>query len=275
MTRDAGVLLVPVANPETIDRLLDIALDLANARDMHILGIHVVEVPPQVPLSEGEHVIAGNGPRNLLDRVTSRCEDAGVSHKTRIRYARDVANGIVSAVRDHGVDQLLMGWRGRPRRRDIILGSFLDNVLGEADCDVFVKRIRHPASSIRSILVPVGEGPHSALAAEAAGAIGASRGANVQLLHIVETDAPQERIERADHLLSSHAEYVTHTDVDLEVRAGDPVEEVLLEAAEEFDLTILGASEVSSIRQKLVGSVAERVGRSAPNQIMLARKRPE
>ena len=46
-------LLVPVANPETAARLLDTAIDIAHGQSMRIVVSHVVEVPPQVPLSEG------------------------------------------------------------------------------------------------------------------------------------------------------------------------------------------------------------------------------
>lgn len=149
-------LLVPVANPETAARLLDTAIDIAHGRSMRIVVLHVVEVPPQVPLSAGDSLIGDDGEEvQFLDDAVERVTDAGVAVESRIRYARDVATGIVGAVDAYDADGLLVGWRGRPRRRDVILGSFLDRILAEAPCDVFVKRIRTPSRDIDSVLVPV------------------------------------------------------------------------------------------------------------------------
>lgn len=44
-----GPLLVPVANPETVERLLDTAIDVARGQSMRIVVLHVVEVPPPAP----------------------------------------------------------------------------------------------------------------------------------------------------------------------------------------------------------------------------------
>lgn len=275
MATPNGWLLVPVANPETTDRLLDRALDLAHDRGLGIHGMHVVEVPPQVPLSEGEQVVEGDQPRRLLKRVEERCADAGIEHRTRVRYARDIADGIVSAVDEHQVDHLLMGWHGRPRRRDIILGSFLDTVLGAANCDVIVTRIRAPEGAIESILVPVGRGPHSDFAVDVAGSIARTHGARIHLLHVIESESSDEAVTEARELLSAAVERLEDAETTEDIQYHDSVVDAVLRVTEEVDMTVLGASEVSTIRKKLVGSVAEEVGRDASSRVILARRRPD
>ncbi|QSG01361.1 universal stress protein [Natranaeroarchaeum sulfidigenes] len=272
-----GTLLVPVSNPETVERLIDTAVDIARGRSLRILALHVVEVPAQVPLSEGHQLVEEDGEeRRVLADARERVEAADVPVETTLRYARDVATGIVGAVGEHDADGLLLGWHGRPRRRDIILGSFIDRVLAEADCDVFVKRIRRPARHVDSILVPVADGPHSDLAVDLAGALATEHDASVRLVHVVASDADDAAVENANALLKESAGTLPEgLDIETDVLQHDHVPGAINDETTYHDLTILGATRDPFLRRKLVGSVAEGVGRSAASAVMLVRSEPE
>ena len=271
-------LLVPVANPETVERLLDTAIDIAHGQSMRIVLIHVVEVPPQVPLSSGDSLVDDDGEEvRLLNEAVEQATDADVTIESRMRYARDIATGIVGAVDVHDADALLVGWRGRPRRRDIILGSFLDRILGEASCDVFVKRIRTPSRDIDSILVPVAGGPHCELAVELAGTIAAQHDASVRLLHVTHPDADDSTQEDTQALLQNYGSSLSDMDVKAESTTlrSDHVAGAITDETADHDLTILGATRDPFLKRKLVGSVAEGVGRAAASSVILTRKAPK
>ena len=274
----SGTLLVPVANPETAGRLLDTAIDIAHGQSMRIVVLHVVEVPPQVPLSEGTSLIEDDGEEvQVLEDAVEQAADAGVSVESRMRYARDIATGIVGAVDVHDADALLVGWRGRPRRRDIILGSFLDRILGEAPCDVFVRRIRTPSREIDSILVPVAGGPHCELAVELAGTIASQRDATVHLLHVTHPDADDSTQDDTPALLQNYDSSLSdrHISVESTTLRSDHVAGVITDETANHDLTILGATRDPFLKRKLVGSVAEGVGRAAASSVILTRKDPQ
>ena len=264
-----GALLVPVANPETIDRLLDTAVDIARERSMSIIAVHVVEVPPQVPLSEGDRIVTDET-NQLLEYAEDQISEASIDIETKLRFARDTATGIVGSVDAYNGEALLMGWRGRPRRRDIILGSFLDRVLGEAPCDVYVKRIKLPSSSPRSILVPVAGGPHDKLAAELAGTIASQHDSDVLLFHVVHPDTD---IGDPDTLLQSRRDCLP-VDISVEERTveSDHVAGAITDKTVSHDLTILGASRESFLNRRLVGSVAQGVGRAAGSSVIVTRR---
>jgi len=274
----SGTLLMPVANPETVERLLDTAIDIAHGQSMRIVLLHVVEVPPQVPLSAGDSLIDDDGEEvRLLDEAVEQAADADVAVESRMRYARDIATGIVGAVDVHDADALLVGWRGRPRRRDIILGSFLDRILGEAPCDVFVKRIRTPSRDIDSILVPVAGGPHCELAVELAGTIAAQHDASVHLLHVTHADADGSTQEDTSALLQNYGSSLSDMDISVESTTllSDHVAGAITDETADHDLTILGATRDPFLKRKLVGSVAEGVGRAAASSVILTRKAPK
>ena len=273
-----GRLIVPVANQETVDRLLVTAIDLAQERSMRLLVLHVVEVPPQIPLSEGDVLLdEDDDPRELLDAAEQQCDEAGIEAETRLRYARDVATGIVGAVSEHGGDGLLMGWRGRPRRRDIVLGSFLDRVLAEAACDVFIKRIRRPSADIDSILVPVAGGPHCELSAELAAALARHHDAEVSLVHVVPEDASETSLNEATSILDQQMKVFETGDVTAASSTvrGDHVAGKINDLTADHDLTVLGATRRAFLKRKLVGSVAEGVGRAATSQVIVTRRDPD
>ena len=269
-----GTLIVPVANWETADRLLTTAIDLAHERSMHLLVLHVVEVPAQLPLSDGDVLLEDDDERReMLDDAEQRCDGAGVEAEVRLRFARDVATGIVGAVAEHGGDALLMGWRGRPRRRDIVLGSFLDRVLAEAPCDVFVRRIKQPPRDINSILVPVAGGPHCELSVTLAEALARHHNATVSLVHVLPEDASESRIAEAASMLEQHEGALDTKAVVAETATlrGDSVGGEITDLSADHDLTIIGATRRAFLRRKLVGSVAEGVGRAATSQVIVTR----
>jgi len=273
-----GTLLVPVANPETVERLLDTAIDIAHGQSMQIVLLHVVEVPPQVPLSSGDSLIDDDGEEvRLLDDAVKQAADADVTVESQMRYARDIATGIVGAVDVYDADALLVGWRGRPRRRDILLGSFLDRILGEAPCDVFVKRIRTASRDIDSILVPVAGGPHCELAVELAGTIAAQHDTPVHLLHVTHLDADDSMQEDTSTLLQNYGSSLSGMDVKAELTTlrSDHVAGAITDETADHDLTILGATRDPFLKRKLVGSVAEGVGRAAASSVILTRKAPK
>lgn len=271
-SEDNGSLIVPIANPETVDRLLETAIDIARERSKPIVVVHVVEVPPQVPLSEGEQIMSDEDAQ-MLEYAAEKIRDADVTLETKLRFARDTATGIVGSVDAYDGDALLMGWHGRPRRRDIVLGSFLDRVLGEASCDVYVQRIKYPRETPESILVPVAGGPHDELGADLAGVIASQHDARVTLLHV-------EHPNRSD---SSHDEHVTllrnrreripnGVTVDERIIEHDHPAGAISDETTEHDLTILGATRDPFLGRKLVGSVAQGVGRSAGSSVIVTRK---
>lgn len=271
-------LLVPVANPETVERLLDTAIDIAHGQSMRIVLLHVVEVPPQVPLSSGDSLIDDDGEEvRLLNDAVKQATDADIPVESRMRYARDIATGIVGAVDVHDADAMLVGWRGRPRRRDIILGSFLDRIVGEAPCNVFVKRIRTASRAIDSILVPIADGPHCELAVELAETIAAQHNASVQLLHVSHPTVDDSTRTDTSTLLQGYDSFLAENDVSVETSTiqSEHVAGAITDETTNHDLTILGTTRDPFLKRTLVGSVAEGVGRAAASSVILTRRTPK
>ena len=274
-TEDAdGTLLVPIANEETADRQLDTAIDIAGDRSYRILLVYVLEVPSQLSLVDGRRYLLEDEHEELLADAKARVESCGIPAEKRIRMARGVGMGIVGAVDTHDVDAILLGWRGRPPRRDVILGSHVDTILSDAPCDVLVQRIKTPRpETVDSVLVPVAGGPHDAFAAETAASIARRNDASVTLFHVIEPTDPELSPEEAAALLAERADcFEGVRAVDRDVVEAVDVGGTITDRTTEHDVTVLGISRGGFFQRALLGTISGGVGRHAAGTVILAKR---
>lgn len=269
-----GTLLVPIANAETAERQLNTAIDVAADRSFRILLVFVLEVPPQLSLQDGRRYLLEDEDEEMLADAVAAVDARGVPVDGRIRIARGVGTGIVGAVEEHDADAVLMGWRGRPPRRDVVLGGHLDRVLRNADCDVLVERIKTPRpDEIDSVLVPIAGGPHDGLASETGASIARHNDASVTLLHVFDPEAPDLSRENAAALLDEAAgELEGVRSVERELFESSDVAGTITDWTTEHDVTLLGVSRGGLVQRKLLGSISEAVGRHAAGSVILTKR---
>lgn len=268
-----GTLLVPVANAETATRQLETAIDIARDRSYRIRLLYVLAVPAQLSLVDGRRYLLESEDERMLEEAVRTVESRDVPADSRIRVARGVATGIAGAVDVYETDAILMGWRGRPPRPEIILGTHLDRVLRTADCDVLVERIRTPRPAVDDVLVPVADGPHDEFAVETAGAIARQRDASVTLLHVYSPSDPVlDRSDAESRLVEATAEFADDRSVDRELVEADDVAGTITDWTTDHDVTLLGVSRGGLLRRTLLGTISEAVGRHAAGSVILARR---
>lgn len=273
VANDRPFLLVPVANPETVDRLLDTAIDIARDRDLAILALTVVEAPIQLPLGRAREAMDVEQEESVVNYARDVAEEAGVPVTGRLRFGRDVATSVITVAERENCEAILLGWRGRPRRRDIVLGSYIDEILSEAVVDVLVKRIDREGDTVESILVPVAGGPHTEYAAEVAGSLAREHGAWVELVTVV-VDEDEETMAEARELLTETSAALGAIDsVEETVLVGDVVPEIVGRVEERgHDITVLGAARGGLLRRVLVGDVPEAIARESEGAVIMARR---
>ena len=99
--------LVPVANPDTISGLLDLAIPMVRARQGDLIATTVVRVPFQLPIQEGMKYIDTRMP--LLRAAQAHAREKEIDLVSDIRVAHRVEEGILSAADSENIDLTLMG----------------------------------------------------------------------------------------------------------------------------------------------------------------------
>ncbi|MFB6354281.1 MAG: amino acid permease, partial [Halobacteriales archaeon] len=265
-------IVVPVANPDHVAQLMRTADDIATANDGEVIVMSVVTLPEQTPLSEGRQYV--DEQRDVIDRAMDIAEEADVPVSGVVRIGHHAADAIVNTVAQRDADAVLLGWSGTgSRRRDIVLGSTVDAVVAEADCDVLVERI-HPAArgEVESILVPTAGGPHAEFAEAVAGAIARAENATVTAMHVVPPDAPAARRERAETVLTRCVDSMGDVEATPALVEADDVVDAIVARSADHDLTVIGATQEGLLQELVFGAIPEAVGQRAENTVIMAKR---
>jgi amino acid transporter/nucleotide-binding universal stress UspA family protein len=262
--------LVPVANPDNVGRLLDTACPIARAHDGRVVVLAVVNVPRQLPIHEGLRFV--HHKERLFKIAREHASTYGVPCDCEVIVAHHIYDGILSAARRLRPDLLLMGWKGYTNTRERIFGEVSDHVIRHAPCDLMLLKIRQESKRHR-VLLPTAGGPHARLAAEFLGILAQAEHMSITACYVVPPDASREERDQADVWIEKTLERFTN---------GGGVEKLLIEsgsvaggiakASKDYDLVVLGAAKEPLFRRVLVGDIAAKVVRYSPASVMLVKR---
>lgn len=138
-------ILVPIANPSTVEILIEFA---------RYLKTHTEQEPLfALAVAKSEQEIA-NVNKVLQKAVDiSHAFDCKVEPVTRVDY--DVAAGIVRACKELSISDLVMGWNGRFSPKQWVFGSILEHILLEVKQPVHVVALKHPLNTFNKLNVVV------------------------------------------------------------------------------------------------------------------------
>jgi nucleotide-binding universal stress UspA family protein len=282
-----GPVLVAVGNPEHVEQLVRTAGDLAHGGSGKVRIVTVVAKPRDSPFGvfDDETIrreFAAEG-HDLIERAET---PPGVTVEREVIVARSVAGGLLSAVEESDPAALVVGWHGRSRRTDALLGTTVDRLVERARCDLYVERVGREANGVDSVLLPVAGGPHVRTAATVARAIA---GRNDARVHVLSVATPRSgdaagHVAEARELLQTAGERgrtreagavavggVHDVPVETEVVEAGDVTEAVIAAAVDHDVVVMGATRQGPLRGRIVGSVPRRVVDRTDATVVLAR----
>jgi nucleotide-binding universal stress UspA family protein len=264
--------LVPIANPNHIPQLMRTATDLAKQEGGEVLVMNIITLPEQTPLSRGYQYVENR--REILEKARSHAEEKGVPFSGTIRIAHHPGDAIINTVEQRDSDAVLMGWSGTgSRRRDIVLGSTVDEVVREASSDVLVESIgREADGKVESILLPTAGGPHAKLAAQVANAIARTESARVKVVHVVDSEADPVRVAEAERMVAETAELFEAVEVEAVVLEGEDVVDRVVEETDDHQLTVIGATREGLLQELIFGAIPESIAKRANNTVIMAKK---
>lgn len=268
-------ILVPVVNPDRIDRLLRTAAALARESDGELLLMSAVTIPDQTPLSEGRRY--GEKRRDVLRLALESAEDLGVPVSGIVRIAHDASDAILNTIEQHDVDMALLGWTGRSSSRsDVVFGSTVDRVMRDARCDVLVERVGvERKDALTSILVPTAGGPHARLAGEVAVSLARAGGGKVTLARVIRPGDTEGEIQATDLLYEEQRRLQARTEgveVATKVLRGDDVSSAIVDESREHDTTVIGATREGLLQRLLVGAIPKAVAQEASSTVIMVKR---
>jgi Kef-type K+ transport system membrane component KefB len=139
--------LVPVSNPATAERLLDVAFLLREA------GSEEAVYPASVVRDEGDVEARVAAAERVLAHAVVYAAEADVPVAPLTRVAVNPAVGIVQAVREQRITDVVLGWHGGSSTRLTTYGGIIDQVIEHVDAQVLIARIDRPIATTAAAYV--------------------------------------------------------------------------------------------------------------------------
>lgn len=193
--------------------------------------------------------------------------------RTRAIIGRDAGDVLVDVVREERADQVTIGWSGERRAGSAILGSTIDTVADESECEVNL--VRAVDERPDRVVVLVGQGPHSSLAVRRGRDIAEARELDLVVVNVQPPDGEEgETPEDAGRaLIRGVADRVgvDPEEYESQVWVGDDVTATILTNVRREDLVCLGATRSTAVARALFGSIPERIASQAPGTVAVVR----
>ena len=148
-SREPEKILIPVANPNTIEYLMNLSLVIRDPKQKdNLLALNVIND------HSGTEALEQQGKR-YLERAAKITALAGVELKCISRYDLNIAAGIIHTAKEHGATDVIIGLHWKVNIVDSFFGMLTENLLKGLHREVMVARFLIPINTLRRIIVAV------------------------------------------------------------------------------------------------------------------------
>jgi Kef-type K+ transport system membrane component KefB/nucleotide-binding universal stress UspA family protein len=142
-------ILIPVANPETIDNLMNLALVLRNPkRHTKMMALNVINDSNNSASREA------HGRRNL-ERAAAVASSVDVKIDMVSRYDLNIASGILHTAKEYDATDIIVGLHHKSNIVDSYFGSLCESLVKGIHREVMIARFLMPVNTLRRIIVAV------------------------------------------------------------------------------------------------------------------------
>ncbi|HYG39686.1 MAG TPA: cation:proton antiporter [Cytophagales bacterium] len=138
-------ILVPIANPANIENLIDLAIMIKDPQSR--LPIYPLAVVKDDDEAKEKILMSNKWMENAIKHASA--SDNSVQIVTRVDW--NVTNGILRAIKELLITEVVLGWNGKISTHDKIFGSILDVLLEKSEQMFLVTKIISPLNTLSRI----------------------------------------------------------------------------------------------------------------------------
>lgn len=142
-------ILIPVANPETIEDLINLALVIKDAKQKN--GLIALNVINDNNSSENKEL---QGKRNL-EKAAMIAAAADVPVTMVSRYDLNIASGIIHTIKEYEATDVVIGLHRKANIVDSFFGNLAENLLKGTHREVMIAKFLMPVNTLRRINIAV------------------------------------------------------------------------------------------------------------------------
>jgi len=273
MSLDHYRILVSLGRKEEVQPLMMIASSIASQREGGILALSVANIPDVTLISGGKQVIEQN--KQILNTATQHlsgkipfCMEARIAHR--------IDKAIIDATHENEINLVMVGWKGYTHTKYRLLGEVLDPVVREIPSDLAVVRIPEGSEmkAPKRILVPLGGGPHARLGLEFAFDMARHFSSTVDVVTVMPLASSEIDQKKRLELIDASLEGFSSEGIKVQKRLirDDSVELGLVRESEEFDLLVIGASNIPLWKRLLFGTIPQNIAKHSKTPVIMVKR---
>ena len=142
-------ILIPVANPDTIDDLINLSLLIRDSKQKNnLLALNVIND------NSSSERLELCGKRNL-ERAAMIAASADVPLSQVSRYDLNIASGIIHTAKEYEVTDVVIGLHRKVNILDSFFGNLADSLLKGLHREVMIAKFLMPVNTLRRIIIAV------------------------------------------------------------------------------------------------------------------------
>ena len=142
-------ILIPVANPETIEELINLSLVIRDSKQRNnLMALNVIND------NSSSEQLESRGKRNL-ERAAMIAASADVSLTQISRYVLNIASGIIHTAKEYEVTDVIIGLHRKVNIVDSFFGNLADSLLKGLHREVMIAKFLMPVNTLRRIIIAV------------------------------------------------------------------------------------------------------------------------
>ena len=142
-------ILIPVANPETIEELINLSLVIRDSKQRNnLMALNVIND------NSSSEQLESRGKRNL-ERAAMIAASADVSLTQISRYDLNIASGIIHTAKEYEVTDVIIGLHRKVNIVDSFFGNLADSLLRGLHREVMIAKFLMPVNTLRRIIIAV------------------------------------------------------------------------------------------------------------------------
>ena len=144
--------MVALRDTETAGSLTKLACQMANLAGTNVIALHVIEVPPGLPIDVMDPVFERPGQQVLSLARQIASNNFSMHITTKLLKARNAGEAIVGEAKDEEIELLVIGYHHNHGLAETLLGSTVQHVTHHAPCRVLVQ-VPAPKSKAQPVVV--------------------------------------------------------------------------------------------------------------------------
>jgi amino acid transporter/nucleotide-binding universal stress UspA family protein len=263
--------LVPIANPDTVPQLIEMASRIAADRNGEVIALRVITVPDQLsPSAEDSYIEAQRG---ILEQAQTYAHQQEVPFTSLVVIGRRIAGSILETARTRNCGLILMGWKGYTNNKDKILGEVADAVVKNARTDLMLIKLAGEGIPKR-ILLPTAGGQHAMQAEAYTAPLARVEGSSITVTSVVGKDAPMDVRDKTNGLLKGAQDRLSERNVN-EVHShiieSDTITEGIITTGREYDAIVVGATRQPWFRKFFFGNIPYQIAQESTCTVILVK----